>query len=204
MRNALRPRRSILLAIAVTGLLALPAGIALGGGQTFSDVPSSHRFFADIEALAASGVTGGCGGGRYCPDGLVTRGQMAAFLNRLGALASNKQPKVNADRLDGLNSTAFGRGGVDVWADGTRNQWFNHGGGAPVVTRISIGFYSIAFPGADYGINTNLIAQVSLRAVGFATVGSGGGAVQVRTYSAAGALADRDFQLVVWDADHGG
>ena len=35
-----------------------------------------------INTLAASGVTGGCGPGRYCPNNLVTRGQMAAFLNR--------------------------------------------------------------------------------------------------------------------------
>ena len=91
-----------------------------------------------------------------------------------------------------------------MWANGTRNQWFNHGGGAPTVTRFSVGFYIITFPGANYGINDNLIAQVTLRSVGFATISSGGGSVQVRTYNAAGALADRDFQLVVWDASFGG
>lgn len=47
---------------------------------TFGDVPTSHLFFQQIEALAASGITGGCGGGDYCPGGPVTRGQMAAFL----------------------------------------------------------------------------------------------------------------------------
>jgi S-layer family protein len=35
-----------------------------------------------INTLAASGITGGCGPGRYCPSSLVTRGQMAAFLHR--------------------------------------------------------------------------------------------------------------------------
>ena len=47
---------------------------------TFGDVPvgsSIHRF---VEALAASGITGGCGGGNYCPDAPLTRGQMAVFL----------------------------------------------------------------------------------------------------------------------------
>jgi hypothetical protein len=29
-----------------------------------------------------AGITGGCGGGKYCPDSNVTRGQMAAFLRR--------------------------------------------------------------------------------------------------------------------------
>ncbi len=47
---------------------------------TFGDVPSSHPYFQFIEALASSGITGGCGGGNYCPDRPLTRGQMAAFL----------------------------------------------------------------------------------------------------------------------------
>ena len=52
------------------------------GSATFNDVPTGHSFFQAIEALAASGVTSGCGNGNYCPDGIVTRGQMAAFLAR--------------------------------------------------------------------------------------------------------------------------
>lgn len=47
---------------------------------TFNDVPTNHPFFKYIEALAASGITGGCGSGNYCPDNPVTRGQMAVFL----------------------------------------------------------------------------------------------------------------------------
>jgi len=47
---------------------------------TFNDVTTSHPFFQFIEALAASGITAGCGGGNYCPDEPLTRGQMAVFL----------------------------------------------------------------------------------------------------------------------------
>ncbi len=47
---------------------------------SFADVPTSHPFFQFVEALVKSGVTGGCGGGNYCPDAPLTRGQMAAFL----------------------------------------------------------------------------------------------------------------------------
>jgi S-layer homology domain len=47
---------------------------------SFADVPASHQFFQFIEALAASGITEGCGGGSYCPDNPLTRGQMAVFL----------------------------------------------------------------------------------------------------------------------------
>jgi hypothetical protein len=48
---------------------------------TFSDVPTSHPFFKFVEALVASGITAGCGGGKYCPDAPLTRGEMAVFLS---------------------------------------------------------------------------------------------------------------------------
>jgi hypothetical protein len=47
---------------------------------TFADVPTTHPFFQFIEALVASGITAGCGGGNFCPDTPLTRGQMAVFL----------------------------------------------------------------------------------------------------------------------------
>jgi plastocyanin len=49
---------------------------------TFGDVPTTHLFFRSIEALAAAGITTGCGNGNYCPDDPVTRGSMARFLAR--------------------------------------------------------------------------------------------------------------------------
>jgi hypothetical protein len=48
---------------------------------TFLDVPTGHPFFKYVEALAASGITAGCGSGNYCPDTALTRGQMAVFLS---------------------------------------------------------------------------------------------------------------------------
>jgi uncharacterized repeat protein (TIGR01451 family) len=49
-------------------------------GTVFADVPQG-AFAADwIEELAALGVTGGCGGGNYCPAAPVTRAQIAVFL----------------------------------------------------------------------------------------------------------------------------
>lgn len=50
------------------------------GSATFSDVPTGHAFFQHVEALADAGITAGCGGGNYCPNDPVTRGQMAVFL----------------------------------------------------------------------------------------------------------------------------
>lgn len=52
------------------------------GAATFGDVPTSDGAFQYIEALVASGVTAGCGGGNYCPDAPLTRRQMAVFLSK--------------------------------------------------------------------------------------------------------------------------
>jgi hypothetical protein len=49
---------------------------------TFNDVPTSDSAFQFIEALVASGITAGCGGGNYCPDAPLTRRQMAVFLSK--------------------------------------------------------------------------------------------------------------------------
>lgn len=47
----------------------------------FTDVPCPGAGFVDwINQLSTEGITGGCGGGQYCPGNSVTRGQMAVFL----------------------------------------------------------------------------------------------------------------------------
>ena len=48
----------------------------------FADVACPSPFADWIEQLAAEGITGGCGGGNYCPDNPVGRGSMATFLVR--------------------------------------------------------------------------------------------------------------------------
>ncbi len=55
-----------------------------GGGDLFVDDDDSI-FEADIDRLGTAGVTKGCNpptNDRFCPNDFVTRGQMAAFLNR--------------------------------------------------------------------------------------------------------------------------
>ena len=50
-------------------------------GEVFDDVPCTGSPFDPwIEVLATLQVTGGCGGGNYCPTNPVLRQQMAAFL----------------------------------------------------------------------------------------------------------------------------
>ena len=49
-------------------------------GTVFSDVPADAFAAAWIEELAAEGITAGCGGGLFCPDGIVLRAQAAALI----------------------------------------------------------------------------------------------------------------------------
>jgi hypothetical protein len=51
-------------------------------GDSFTDVPTAHPFYRFVETLLHAGVTAGCGGTSYCPDGSTTREQMAVFLLR--------------------------------------------------------------------------------------------------------------------------
>jgi len=48
----------------------------------FSDVAINHWSARWAEQMAAEGITSGCGGGKFCPNSLVTRAQMAVFLVR--------------------------------------------------------------------------------------------------------------------------
>ena len=61
------------------------------GGKNYTPPPCSETLFADepcpggpfvdwVNQLATQGITGGCGGGNYCPTDPVRRDQMAAFL----------------------------------------------------------------------------------------------------------------------------
>ena len=98
---AIRRRLPFVAAVMAAAAIAAPLGVL--ASHQFSDVPNANIYHADIAALAGSGVTTGCGGGKYCPSDYVTREQMAAFMNRLGALGPGKTPVVNADEVDGID-----------------------------------------------------------------------------------------------------
>jgi hypothetical protein len=107
MRSPLRFTLKASLALMLATAVAFPL-VALAGHQ-FSDVPDGHFFHADVDALVDAGVTSGCSAGKFCPEANVTRGQMAAFMNRLGALAPDKAPVVNADKVDGRQANDLTR-----------------------------------------------------------------------------------------------
>ncbi|HSJ36103.1 MAG TPA: FG-GAP-like repeat-containing protein [Acidimicrobiia bacterium] len=60
-------------------MLHRAAGLDPGNGDHFSD-DDGHPAEPSIEALVAAGVTKGCGEGRFCPDRVLTRGEMASLI----------------------------------------------------------------------------------------------------------------------------
>lgn len=86
----------------VTGGIA--AGVAGGAAYaaSFSDVPVSHPFYDEIEWVAEAGVANGFPDGTYRPGDPVTRGSMAAFLQRLWEL----QDTTYAANMSGATSTS--------------------------------------------------------------------------------------------------
>lgn len=67
----------------MASFIARAAGLTTGAGRNYfwDDNSSSHE--DNIDRMAAAGLTSGCGSYVYCPNGAVTRGQMAAFLHRV-------------------------------------------------------------------------------------------------------------------------
>ena len=91
------PHRSIALALSISLLAATT--VSAGIVPPFSDV-AGHPFEEHIEWMRQAGLTEGCGGGRYCPDDPVTRGQMASFLARALEL-----PPTSVDAFSDDNGT---------------------------------------------------------------------------------------------------
>ncbi len=93
-----------LLALALIIIGASPASAEdLPPGGTFVDDDGSTHEGA-IEALVAAGITKGCDERqiRYCPDDALTRGEMAAFLDRALGL-----PAASQDYFSDDNSSIF-------------------------------------------------------------------------------------------------
>ena len=128
-------RMSIAAVIAV--VLIPPAVWAAGGAFTDDD---TSVFESNIEWLASAGITRGCNppdNTQFCPDDNVTRGQMAAFMQRfaqyLGAEDGTPAQADNADTLDGLDSTDLLAAGTIVTTHGP-SEWVQNGNyaGAPL------------------------------------------------------------------------
>ena len=101
--------------------MAMCACFTIGNAaaQTFDDVDSSHWAYEFVESLAASEVTSGCGGGRYCPDDDVTRAQMAVFLGRAMRGSAFLPPPATGAVFDDVGADDFAAAFIEqLAADG--------------------------------------------------------------------------------------
>ncbi len=162
-----RLRKSwIRIALVVVVTAAVVAPIAVVAGDRFGDVANTNIFHDDINAIADAGVTLGCNppaNDNYCPDSFVTRSQMAAFMNRLGALGPGKTPVVNADKLDGFDSTDLQTAAFSTFNDGPVTT----SGSDREVIRLdlSAGSYVIvATAWLDHGSGVDVLAECTLTA----------------------------------------
>jgi hypothetical protein len=94
--STLRQQMAVFLLKAKHGVCYTPPPCA----GIFSDVPCPSNFANWIEALAAEGITGGCGGSNYCPTNPVLRQQMAVFLLKAKHGSSYVPPPCSGDFLD--------------------------------------------------------------------------------------------------------
>jgi hypothetical protein len=126
------------------GLLVLALvipGTALAN-HLFDDVPTGSTFHTNISNIYNRGLTTtGCGGGNYCPDDPVLRGQMAGFLDRIY-------------RTDGLPL-----GYASINADGTVNSGYARNLGNVTATRPQAGYYQVTFGGLTITEDHVIIVQ---------------------------------------------
>ncbi|MFO7899627.1 MAG: N-acetylmuramoyl-L-alanine amidase [Planctomycetota bacterium] len=102
------------MASLISRTLSLPDG----DGTAFTDVSETDAHRGAIYALADAGITVGCGEGRYCPRGEVSRAEMASFLSRAldlpdgepGGFTDVWSGSTHAHDIDALAASGITRG----------------------------------------------------------------------------------------------
>ncbi len=179
-----RPGR-VLLIVAAFVLFLVPVAAIAGGSQTFSDVPPTDWAFADVEWVAAAGVTQGCGDGTtFCPDDSVTRREMAAFMHRLG-----ENQVVDAGALGGFSATELVSvagvtgGEVDNFTSTSWNKIISVPISAPVDGFIHI--VALAVVEDDYSLPGNGMLSLQVR-----VNGTGQGWSSLKVFPTCSGMAD--------------
>ena len=157
----------LILGVLIAAAVLSGRGVALAS-HNFSDVPDSVVYHDFVDFLAQNGITAGCGGGQYCGDSPVTRGQMAIFLKRLAGLLSGCLPdsvKVGPACIDKYeasvwrtqNATVIQKiqlgtvTGADLTAAGAVQLGLTSGdldaNGCPVTGNGCVDVYAVSIPG---------------------------------------------------------
>jgi hypothetical protein len=127
-----KPRRKWLLpSVIVVVILGIP--IAAWAAASFADVPESHPFYDEIEAIKAAGITTGsteCAPPvtpAYCPESSVRRDAMAAFMYRgFGRILSSEafeSEDLRAVAIGGTESSLIRLTGMAAGAKASGNGY---------------------------------------------------------------------------------
>ena len=85
-------------------------------GTVFGDISDTYWAANWVEALYADGITRGCGGGNYCPDNSVNRGQMAIFLLRSEHGSDYVPPAATGTMFDDVPDTHWAAAWIEQLA----------------------------------------------------------------------------------------
>lgn len=69
----------------MASFISRAAELTTGAGRNYFWDDNGNKHESSIDRMAAAGMTTGCASYKYCPNGSVTREQMAAFLHRVVA-----------------------------------------------------------------------------------------------------------------------
>jgi hypothetical protein len=121
-------RKAFIVVAATLAIIALSATFVLAS-HDFPDVSTGAFYHDDVSWLVDNGITSGCGGGKYCPNNAVTRGQMAVFLHKSAPYLSLVETNGSAtdatvsstyEQLDDLDSFSKAYEGTTIkltWTD---------------------------------------------------------------------------------------
>ena len=112
----------------MASFIARAAHLTAGAGNNYFNDDDGNLHEANIDRIAAAGITTGCATWQYCPSGSVTREQMAAFLHRIVVPASappfpTPDPELTLSQLLALlptvpeDRTGYSRDLFKTWID---------------------------------------------------------------------------------------
>lgn len=210
-----RQRRATIVA-AVALLVAALAPVSALATNPFRDLNPGSVHNGNIAAIHNAGITTGCVPNEaYCPDGLVTREEMASFLARTAGLGGNPPvvnartaqtaqtatsatSAANAQQLNGQPASAYQLAGQPVAsatnAQNAANAAALNGFAANALARTNLG---ASGPGVGLGTSPTILASTGVQVPGPGFLLVSGAAVFYATASPTNALASvrlRDVQ----------
>jgi hypothetical protein len=117
-------------------------GYGTGGDADYFVDDDGSVFEADIDRLAAAGITSGCGGGNFCPYHLLSRAEMAVFIGRALGLTPNTPPERPPPPYPDV-----GRGKRIIYANDEQRVWLVDGREQLVDTYLVSGRENVPAPG---------------------------------------------------------